>query len=199
MAHTCSECTYLNVGGDTKDGKFWCEYKCEWVYANQLECWKYCTAYNRSDSVARSAKEYSERNQSSGSGCYMTTALCDIMNMPDDNHYLQTLRRFRKDYLQRNVRGIKILLEYDVIGPKISQMLEKEQSKFSMAYTLFSNYIVPIVESIGMEQYEKAIQIYTEMTNKLVKYYNINQNMNLTIDEIEPSLSGHGRIVKKLA
>lgn len=199
MAHTCSECTYLNVGGDTNNGKFWCENKCEWIYANELECWKYCTAYSRSDSVARSAKEYSERNQSSGSGCYITTALCNIMNMPDNNHYLQTLRRFRKDYLQKNMRGLKILLEYDVIGPKISKTLEKEQSKFSMAYTLFSNYIVPTVECIGMEQYEKAIQIYTEMTNKLIKYYNIDQNINFTIDEIESSLSGHGRIIKKLA
>ena len=60
---TCSECTYLKVNGDCNNGKYWCETRLEWHYANEASCYRYCEAYSRSSEVARSYYEKSERSQ----------------------------------------------------------------------------------------------------------------------------------------
>lgn len=196
MAHTCSECCYLKIDGDTNCGKYWCESKGEWVYADAQECWHYCTAYSRSDSVSKSAFDYSKENQGS-SGCFITTALCKILSMPDDNKYLMSLRKFRKEYLQKNEDGLKILVKYDVVGPQISQRLNEDSGKFNFAYILFENYIKPTVSSLDENKYEEAIAKYTEMTNKLIAFYNIDDTVNVNINDVEPELSGHGRLSLK--
>lgn len=193
----CAECTYLKVNGDTKNGQFWCEYKCDWKFANELECYRYCKAYDRSSSVADSAINYSIESQKSTTACYITTTLCKILSMEDDNIFLTVLRGFRKNYLQKSEEGLKILLQYDGVGPKISKSLQEDNGRFNMAYILFNNYIVRVVDYIAEEKYNEAISLYTEMTNKLISFYGIDDTVDVTVDEIEPELSGHGILVKK--
>ena len=196
MADYCCECTYLNVDRDTKDGQFWCDRR-NWRYADAVACDSFCRAYSRPDQIAQSAKEYSKKAHGKP-GCYLTTTLCNILRMNDDNIYLETLRKFRKDYLQKCEEGQEILIQYDVIGPKISKMLMNEPGKISMAQILLNNYIVPTVESIEKKEYAKAIKTYTEMTTGLIEHYKIDPTINVTVDEIEPTLSGHGVLRKKL-
>lgn len=198
MANFCSTCTYLKVDGDTNNGKFWCESIKDWIFANEVECRYYCTAYSRSSSVAQKAKKYSEQSQIHG-GCYITTMLCKILAMNDNNPYLNKLRQFRDNYLQNCEEGLKILIEYDIVGPQISSMLEQDTNKFNIAYNLFNEYIVPICNFLDKNQYSYAINMYAEMTNKLVLYYQLNLDMNINYEEYEPSQCGHGAIRKKLS
>ena len=53
------------------------------------------------------------------SSCYITTMVCHLLNLPDSNPYLDTLRVFRSDVLQKNPQYANILFEYDTIGPII--------------------------------------------------------------------------------
>lgn len=198
MANFCSTCTYLKVDGDTKNGAFWCESKKDWIYANEVECYYYCTAYSRPSRVADKAKQYSIDSQKSG-GCYITTMLCKILSMNDNNFYLNMLRNFRNTHLQNNREGLKILIEYDLIGPKISQMLEQDPDQFHIAYTLFNNYIIPTCQYINEKKYNEAISKYIEMTNKLIVYYNLNKDLDIKVEEYEANQCGHGIIRKKLS
>ena len=197
MAHTCSECRYLELDHETKNGKYWCSFKGGYRYADEQECWGYCRADGRSDSVAESARGYSQDSQKSTIECFITTALCKILSMPDDNKYLMTLRKFRKEYLQKNEEGLKILIKYDFVGPQISERLSQDNGKFNFAYILFENYIKPIVNLLDENKYEDAIAKYTEMTNKLIEFYQIDDTVNVSVNDVNPELTGHGKVCLK--
>lgn len=203
MATYCGECTYLKVNGEKESGQFWCDGKQDWVFANREKGNGYCKDYNRSTSEIDNAIDYSrEYNsdttaESCASRCFITTTLCNILSMDDNNDYLDILRKFREEYLKEN--DPLILVKYDVIGPKISRMLSNDSGKFNMAYILFNNYIVPTVKSIKNGDNDIAIAIYTEMTSKLIEYYQIDDIINVYIDDIDMTQAGHGRLVKKMA
>ena len=189
MSKTCSECTYLNIDHDHVYGKYYCDKLGERHYATDEVCYRYCPAYTRSSNDSKNAFDISKESQRH-TGCYITTTLCGILNMDDKNIFLETLRGFRKNYLQKNIKGLEILVKYDEIGPVISESLANSNGRVNMSLILFENYIKPITVMINQNEYDKAISSYTEMTNKLIKFFNID-------DTVKTSLSGHGRIVKK--
>lgn len=198
--HTCSECTYLKIDGghDEKDGKFWCESKGEWVYANQAECWNYCTAYSRSSSVADSYSNYSKNKQSSSSGCYITTITCNILGMKDDSYSLKKLRKFREEVLQKKEEYKKLLVEYDIVGPIIASKLSKEKDdSLVIATNLYNFGICKVIDAINDKNELEAVRLYTVMTQLLIDGYNIDRKP--TEEEVKQAVitkSGHGRYVK---
>lgn len=198
MSKTCSECTYLKVNGDKNYGKYYCEKLGEWKYATEAECYRFCTAYSRSDRDIKEAYKFSESSQSTGP-CYITTTLCHILSMNDDNEYLNTLRKFRKNYLQKNEEGLKILVKYDEVGPEISKSLSEYGGKLNVSLFLLQNYIAPITAMINSQKYDQAISSYTEMTNKLMKFFNIEDKVTTNVNDVVPELSGHGQIIKRTA
>jgi len=200
MSSYCSECTYLKLESKDINGKFWCNKKLEWHLANELKCDRFCEDYNRDPSVAKSAYQYSIDHSSSGS-CYLTTMLCSILKMPDNNVYLNTLRNFRKNFLQKDEKYREILVEYDIIGPIIAKNLNEDPLKYQIAVNTFYNYIKPIIKLIKENNNEEAISNYINMTNKLKFLYNVNHPISIEIiNNAELKESGHGIYkVKKLA
>lgn len=200
MAHTCSECTYLDFDKEYSygDGRFWCETKYEWHYADEAECWRYCTAYSRSDNVSKSYLDYSKKCQSNSSGCYLTTITCEILGMDDNNVYLDTLRKFRKEKLQKDDKYKEILVEYDIVGPIIANKLKQEINKNIIAKNLLRMGIAKTVYHIMNEDDLEAIETYTTMTKLLIKAYNIEiKPTEMQIKDSDISLSGHGRYIKQ--
>lgn len=202
MSKTCGECTYLNIDPGKGDlyGKFPCEKKWESHLATDPECDRFCTAYDRDYNSIKNAWSYSNEHASSG-GCYLTTMLCNILKMPDNNVYLETMRKFRKDVLQKEEKYKSILVEYDIIGPKIADALKNDYIKNEVAYYCLRDYILPILEDIDKKWYDNAINSYIKMTNKLKRLYNIESH---TINEHEIKNadiknSGHGSYVKKIS
>lgn len=199
MAHTCSECTYLNLDKEynSNDGRFWCESRLEWRYANEAECMRYCTAYSRSDSVARSYKEHSEKCQNSGSTCCIST-IFEILGLSDEHIYLNVLRTFRKHELQNKEKYRELLVNYDIIGPIIADKLNQLQNKKIIAKNLFELNIKKIVTLIVNGNNLEAIKIYNDMMKSLIEKLNINEKATEEqINNADISQSGHGVYVKK--
>ena len=152
---------------------------------------KYCTEYAYDECPNYKYEEPS-------SGCFITTIVCDIIGLEDRNIYLMLLRKFRNNYLQKNQNGIKILEQYDFIGPIISKKIFEDQNKQQLARQLFLNNLVPVFDEITKDNYEEAIKIYTNMVNQLIEKYNLNTlALTLPIDNYDYrkdySLYGHGR------
>lgn len=196
---TCSECTYMDLSKERdNDGKYWCSSKGEYRYADCAECWNFCRAYSRSSSVAESYRDRSREKQSSG-GCFITTAVCDILGMKDDNFYLAILRIFRDNYLQKKPETIEILEEYDFIGPIISSYMEKDCKKEETANNVFVKGIVPIVDDICNKKYNLAVKKYLNMTKCLINLYELDA-LKLNVPKFKKfdyskdySTYGHGR------
>ena len=195
----CSECTYLDLSSGNGSGAFWCEKKLERHLATDIECSRFCRAYNRNSSSIKNAIEYSN-NHNSSSGCYLTTMLCNIFNLPDNNYYLETMRKFRNEVLQKDEKYRHLLVEYDIIGPKIADALNNDPQKEIIANKYFYSYISEIIHNIENKKYYNAVFIYERMTNSLKDFYGLN-TINVTTLEIENAdieKSGHGKYIKKI-
>lgn len=192
MSNDCAKCTYLDLNSGDIYGKFYCEKKWERHLASDPNCSNFCIAYSRDYNTIENAYRYS--NDHSNSGCYLTTILCNILGMQDNNSYLTTMRDFRKNVLQTNEQYKYLLVEYDIIGPKISELLNNDPSKITIAYNLFYQYITPIVNLIKTEQYNLAIIFYIDMVNSLKTLYKLNSTSisALEIENADIKLSGHG-------
>ena len=195
MSKTCGECTYLNIDLGKGDlyGKFPCEKKWEYHLATDPECDRFCTAYDRDYNSIQNAHRYSIDHSGSG-GCYLTTILCNILKMPDNNIYLETMRSFRNNILQKNDKYKNILVEYDIIGPKIADALNNDPQKEIIAKKYFNSYIPAIIYNINNKNYDNAVFFYKTMTNLLKSFYGFG-TINITTLEIENAdikESGHG-------
>ena len=193
MSKTCGECTYLDLSDGDIYGKFYCEKKYERHLSTDVECGSFCTAYSRDYYTIQNAHRYSNEH-SSGGGCYLTTILCNILKMDDNNIYLETMRNFRNNILQKEEKYKRILVEYDIIGPKIAQFISLDPLKEKIEQVYLYKYIIPIVNLINEEKYESAINNYITMTNSLSFFYNLNHMSvsQLEIDNADINTSGHG-------
>ena len=196
MSKICGSCTYLDLdyGGDCY-GKYYCNKKWDRHLATDTACSSYTKAYNRSNSTINNAIDFS--NSKNSSSCYITTLLCGILKLSDSNHYINTLRNFRNNYL-KNSEYNNLLVEYDVVGPIICKYLENDKQNRLVAAQLFYNYISPIVSLIDDKMYKDAIVRYIMMVERLKSLYGINRCVTtLEIEECDIALAGHGKYIKK--
>lgn len=102
----CGGCEYYDFQGDYNKG--------------------YCSWYRAYYYPGDDCSHQSPKATSSSSNCYITTIVCDKLGLEDDCSVLNTLREFRDNVMQQNFKYCKILFEYDVIGPKISEMIKND-------------------------------------------------------------------------
>lgn len=193
---TCSECTFLNLEKE-ESGKFRCDRDYSYHYANAPACSREVWAYSRDESLAKDAINKSKSHQSSGGICYLTTITCEILGLEDNNKYLQTLRRFRKEKLQKDDKYKEILVQYDIVGPIIAERLRYEERNNFIAKNLLTLGISKACESINQGNDLEAIRIYTTMTKLLIDGYKIEITpTDEQINNADINKSGHGVYVK---
>ena len=195
LENYCAACTYL---GERQDcGKYYCDRKGEWHYATDPRCYSFCEAYSRSTSARENM--YDNSRSHSSSGCYITTIMCHILEMTDDNYYLETLRNFRDNVLKKDAKHFPLLIQYDKIGPMIANCLENDEANKEIANVLFTNYIQKTVTAIEEGKVNTAINIYIAMTQSLIEKYQPDADL-LYVDaqNIAMELLGHARTRKKV-
>ena len=188
----CAACTYMKENNNC--GKFFCEMKNTYRSAAERRCYNYIEARRRSNDQ----REYMIYiSQHSGSGCYLTTIMCKLLNYPDNNEYLNTLRFFRNNVMQTNPNYMPLLLLYDNIGPEISKRLETDPNGKEIATVFFTNYIEKAVNAIDEGKNNTAINIYTAMTKTLADKYEIPVPIIKVDKDINPTELGHGYTRKR--
>lgn len=113
----------------------------------------------------------------SDSSCYLTTAMCDILNLDDHSRTLDTLRDFRDSYMKNNDDCIPLLEDYDRVGPILSGKLLTDKNKSRTAHIMLIEYITPAIKSIDNKDYDNAIEIYKDMTLSLMDYYRLDKSI----------------------
>ena len=130
------------------------------------------------DSVdeANSCRYYEESessSSSSGSVCFITTVICDVLGYADDCEIMETLRNFRETYLRPRVEHTGILEEYGIIGPKISTKIAADPDRCPLAADLEGRYLRPVFDLIQQGRNEEAIQLYKGMVQELMQRYQL--------------------------
>jgi len=156
-------------------------------------CDWYKTTYYPDDSCTA---HYKKRGSYSGSSCFITTVVCNILGYDDNCFVLESLRDLRDKYMQPNEDCKKDLYDYDTVGPQIAEILDNdynESKDTTVANELYLKYILPAAIEAKQDRPNNAITIYKRMTNMLKETYNIKTNEEL-LEEYDQTKGGHGYI-----
>ena len=100
---------------------------------------------------------------SAGGGCYITSAVCDTLGLPDDCHTLTVLSAFRDGFLSRSAVGRAFIAEYYATAPALVSRIFKRADKVEYLRSLYSRFILPALLSIEWGQSDNAFRIYRRM------------------------------------
>ena len=191
---TCAECCHLDPTNLDRDG-YLCEKGYKRVSPNAQSCNDFTKAYNRSDSEIKSLRE---TPSSGGSGCFITTIVVDTLGYKDNVSYLQTLRYFRDEVLQKADQYREILATYDVVGPEISKSIQEDKNRKQISLNLFNLGVSKVCKLIEEKKEKEAVELYMDMTKLLISGYGINDKVSEEyLNNMDVEKSGHGRKVLK--
>jgi len=111
------------------------------------------------------------REKKKGSGCFITTAVCQFRGLQDDCYELQQLRLFRDKQLMQTPEGEALVARYYLEAPMIATRLSRPED-LEYAWSSITNCVRLIEE----KRYEQAIQEYCEMFQNLS-----NQVLNVNV------------------
>ncbi len=97
------------------------------------------------------------------SGCFVTTAVCEILGKDDNCYELETLRNFRDNELLSDDNLKELVYKYYAMSPKLISIIEKQSNKKEFSQFIFSRHIELIVKQIDNNNFTEAISLYKKM------------------------------------
>lgn len=122
------------------------------------------TEYSTSNSIFSS---YSSPSHSSGSFCFITTAVCEYLGKNDDCVELNTLRRYRDDWLRLQPGGKALIEQYYMIAPSLVSRLKASAHYEAYCQHLWEDYIQPCLSLIADKQFVACREKYSSMVQYL--------------------------------
>jgi len=102
--------------------------------------------------------------------CFITDACIEAAGLPDDCIELQMLRYFRDNYLQKSIKGRRMVREYYRVAPTIIEEIRKKANSSEIFSEIFEE-IKKIVSQIKFGDYEKAYMSFETMVLQLKRRY----------------------------
>ena len=126
--------------------------------------YKYCRDYDYRDCPIY-------KHESSSGGCYLTSACTAARGLPDDCYELQTLRRFRDEWLKYQPDGVLLIAKYYEIAPKIVERIDAQEDRLRVYDEIYCNLVAPCVKMIEDGNFADALKLYHEFTLRLENNY----------------------------
>lgn len=103
--------------------------------------------------------------------CYITTAVCETFQKPDDCYELTLLRNYRDEYLAELPEGERIIKAYYDVAPTIVKHINKKENSSEIYEGIWQNYLSPCISMIEEGKKEECKDLYIEMVETLQKEY----------------------------
>ncbi|WP_171031710.1 CFI-box-CTERM domain-containing protein [[Clostridium] hylemonae] len=103
--------------------------------------------------------------------CFITTAVCEQQDKPDDCYELRTLRAYRDDYMMSTEDGKALVEEYYDIAPGIVQIINMQKDAEHIYEALYKDCLAPCISCIEAGEKERCKELYTRMVRGLQKKY----------------------------
>ena len=133
----------------------------DWVH-------RYCWGYNYNDCPYYRNK--SDLSSSSG-GCYLTSACVYAKGLPDNCYKLETLRKFRDEYMKALPQGENEIKHYYMVAPLIVDRINTSSNPVSVWTSIYDELITPCVSLIEKCCLQEAYEKYKEYTLALEYKY----------------------------
>jgi hypothetical protein len=105
-------------------------------------------------------------------GCFITTACCETLGLPDDCFELRTLRRYRDEVLAMRPGGKGEIAIYYALAPQILARLPHAE-RAAILRSIYARYILPASLAAGLGLNTLAHRLYMQMLNELAGAANI--------------------------
>lgn len=136
------------------------------IGGERSSAWKTYEEKGKAWAAKKKAEAMRHSNQGGGGGCFITTACCEILGLPDDNAILNTFRKFRDEHLG----GKEGVAEYYELAPKIVEAM-REKNELDELYDVIGMYLLPCHKAIKNGEFDRAYALYGVMFNDLKKEY----------------------------
>ncbi len=104
--------------------------------------------------------------------CYITTAVCETFDKPDDCYELSLLRDYRDGYLMSQPDGEAMISEYYDVAPTIVKRINKRPDRQQIYRDIWDTYLHPCISMIENRKLEECRELYIEMVRNLqVEYF----------------------------
>lgn len=103
-----------------------------------------------------------------GEGCFLTTACCELLGLPDDCFELASLRRYRDEVLAASAEGRADIDAYYRLAPSILARLPEEE-RSARLLSVYGRFILPsaIAARLGLDAIAHAL--YARMMRELTR------------------------------
>ena len=99
-------------------------------------------------------------------GCFLTTACCEVLGLPDDCFELRTLRRYRDESLAAMPGGNAAIAAYYLLAPSILDRLSR-QDRVTRLLSVYARFILPSAVAARLGLNTLAYRLYARMMSEL--------------------------------
>ena len=122
------------------------------------------------DALARLGVSY-EEPQKQSKFCFITTAVCDSFNKPDNCYELTMFRNFRDNWLINEIDGKELIKEYYNNAPKIVDAINSRSNKSEIYLNIWNTYLKACLQFIENKKYSECKDLYIQMVRNLEKKF----------------------------
>jgi hypothetical protein len=123
------------------------------------------------NNIASMTNQTSQNNAKQGGGfCFITTAICEEENKPDNCSELIILRNFRDNFLSKLPYGKRDIDEYYLVAPGIVKGIRERADSAVVFSRLKTDYLLPALAEIKQGHFFKAHDIYKRMVYDAMQY-----------------------------
>jgi hypothetical protein len=99
--------------------------------------------------------------------CFITSAVCDSLNKPEDCYELKRFREFRDQYMMKSETGQKLVEEYYLTAPRIVTYLNMQTDSEERYRRIWSNFLQPCLMDIESGHKKRCRNRYVRMVREL--------------------------------
>ncbi len=114
---------------------------------------------------------------SSNDNCFITTACVKYFGLADDCYELQTLRKYRDEYLLQTDSNSILVQQYYSVAPPLVTAIESSDDKVHLFKEIFKN-IQQACLAIEEQRFEDAKFIYQKAVLQLLEHFKLPGNGN---------------------
>ncbi len=103
--------------------------------------------------------------------CYITTAVCETLNKPDDCYELTMFRQFRDNYMLQQPMGEALVQEYYEFAPSIVNHINQRSDRRQVYEEIWKKDLAVCLQNIEMGNPEACMKQYMNMVRKLQDKY----------------------------
>ena len=132
-----------------------CRFKVDAVTLREALAW----AAERRDALA---EERDDGKCTSLEGCFITTACCELIGLPDDCFELRSLRRYRDEVLARQPNGAADIACYYAHAPRVVARISAQK-----LLSVYARFILPAAIAARLGLNASAYGLYKRMLEEL--------------------------------